>query len=98
MLSTYNITNDFVPFDDWFVNFLAENPGIEISFHRFSLKQNDPLQILIKMRHITGSHIDRIVEFDGYDRVSKKSKLIEEIDQMMYQIKEEVHRFNCGVD
>lgn len=98
MYPTYNVMNDFVSFDDWLVNYLTENPGIEISFHRFSFKQNDPLQILIKIRHISGSHIDRIVEFGAYDRVSKKRKLIEEIEQMTYQIKEEVHRFNCGVD
>jgi hypothetical protein len=87
-----------VSFEDWLINFLLENHGIQISFKYYSFKATDPDQILIKMHHVTQYDMKRIVPLDTQMNVDMKTVLIEEIESMANTIKEDVRKFNCGVD
>ena len=87
-----------VSFEDWLTNFLLENRGIRISFEYHSFKATDPDQILIKMHHVTQHDMKRLVTIDAQSNVDMKTVLIEEIESMANTIKEEVRKFNCGVD
>lgn len=87
-----------VSFEDWLTKFLLENRGIRISFEYYSFKITDPDQILIKMQHVTQCYVKRIVPLDTQMNVDMKTVLIEEIERMANMIKEDVHKFNCGVD
>ncbi len=97
MQPTYNIANDFVSFDDWLVNYITENPGIKISFNRLKFEEYN-VKIVVELLHITGFKINRIIDFDAHDRVSKKRKFIEAIEEMTYQLKQNVNKWNCGVN
>ena len=87
-----------VSFEDWLTNFLLENHGIQISFQYYSFKITDPDQILIKMHHITQCDMKRLVTIDSRSKVDMKTLLIEEIESMANMIKQDVRKFNCGVD
>lgn len=97
MYPTYDVLNDFVSFDDWLVNYITENPGIKISFYRLKF-ENSNASIVVKLRHIGGFEMDRILDFDAYDKVSKKRKLIEAIEDMTYQLKQGVKKYYREVD
>lgn len=97
MQPTCNVMNDFIPFSDWLVNYITENPGIKISFNQLKFEECN-VEIVVELLHITGFKINRILGFDARDRVGKKRKFIEAIEEMTYQLKQEVNKWNCGVD
>lgn len=87
-----------VSFEDWLINFLLKKQWLRISFEYFSFKPTDPDQILIKMHHVTQHDMKRLVTIDAQSNVDMKTILITEIESMANTIKEEVRKFNCGVD
>lgn len=97
MYPPYDELSDFMPFDDWLMEYVTRNPGIKISFNRLKFNQHD-VDIGIELKHITGFKISRVINFDAHDQVSKKRKLIEEIGTMTYILKKQVDAFNRGVD
>lgn len=50
------------------------------------------------MHHVTQCYVKRIVPLDTQMNIDMKTVLIEEIESMANIIKEEVRKFNCGVD
>ena len=97
MYPPYDELSDFMSFDDWLMEYVTRNPGIKISFNRLKFNQYD-VDIEIELRHITGFKIAHVINFNAHDNISKKRKLIEEIGNMTYMLKEQVNAFNRGVD
>lgn len=87
-----------VSFEDWLTNFLLENRGIRISFQYYSFKITDPDLILIRMHHVTQYDIKRLVTIDMRSKADMKMILVNEIESMANAIKQDVRKFNCGVD
>lgn len=97
MYPPYDELSDFMSFDDWLIEYVTRNPGIKISFDRLKFNQYD-VDIQIELRHIAGFKIAHVINFDAHDNISKKRKLIEEIGNMTYQLKQDVNKWNCGAD
>lgn len=97
MQLAYDELSDFMSFDDWLMEYVTRNPGIKISFNRLKFDKYGA-DIKIELKHITGFKIAHVINFEAHDNISKKRKLIEEIGNMTYQLKQGVNKWNCGVD